>query len=211
VGFAAGGIQQSTFRRNDFGTVSLSPNLRGYWSKVGNTWDGSAEPPPEELPPAPRCDDAAGGSEGGTSRPARRAAPAADRSAAAARVPEGDAGAREAADRGSPPAGGADGASARPPYGSAGDAGFGTAVLEGSAAASDHPGTWGDVNRDGAVSTSDALVVLRHVEGRDPDGQDLSLADVDGDSLVTADDAAVILDYTVGLETGEARVGRPAD
>jgi hypothetical protein len=61
------------------------------------------------------------------------------------------------------------------------------------------------------VSTSDALVVLRHVEGLGPDGRDLSLADVDGDSLVTAGDAAAILNYTVGLETGEARVGRPAD
>ncbi|HEY7529943.1 MAG TPA: right-handed parallel beta-helix repeat-containing protein, partial [Gemmatimonadota bacterium] len=89
VGFGAGSIQQSTFRRNDFRTVALSENLRGYWSRVGNTWDGSAQPPPEELAPVPRCDDAATAGAAARSRARRGPAESAGRVEASGTSREG--------------------------------------------------------------------------------------------------------------------------
>jgi hypothetical protein len=69
---------------------------------------------------------------------------------------------------------------------------------------------WGDVNRDGRVSSPDALVVLSHVTGLPVGGNDLTLADVNADGRVTSTDGLVILYHTVGLDTGGARVGRSA-
>jgi hypothetical protein len=40
-----GAIQKATFTTNAFTNVWISPRLASYWSKVGNTWDGSSTPP----------------------------------------------------------------------------------------------------------------------------------------------------------------------
>ena len=57
----------------------------------------------------------------------------------------------------------------------------------------------GDLNHDGAVSTDDALQVLKHIAGLvslDKDG--MQTADLDGNGKVTADDALLMLKITAG-------------
>lgn len=57
LAMTAGAIAESTFSRNYFKHVNLSPNLRGYWTSAGNTWNGSTAPPPSYpvQPPAGSC------------------------------------------------------------------------------------------------------------------------------------------------------------
>lgn len=45
-----GGVQESAFARNAFQTVRLGPLVSSYWASAGNTWDGSAQPPPPNPP-----------------------------------------------------------------------------------------------------------------------------------------------------------------
>ncbi len=49
-----GAVQSSKFERNAVPLVKLSRNVSGYWSSVGNTWDGNPTPPPS-TPPALDC------------------------------------------------------------------------------------------------------------------------------------------------------------
>jgi hypothetical protein len=49
-----GAVQQGTFKTNAVGDVWVSPRLEEYWKRVGDTWDGSSSPPPEN-PPARFC------------------------------------------------------------------------------------------------------------------------------------------------------------
>ncbi|HEY7529818.1 MAG TPA: dockerin type I domain-containing protein [Gemmatimonadota bacterium] len=72
------------------------------------------------------------------------------------------------------------------------------------------PRIWGDINGDGRIGSSDALIVLNHITGLPVGGNDLTLADVNADGRVTSTDGLVILYHTVGLDTGDARVGEPA-
>jgi hypothetical protein len=59
----------------------------------------------------------------------------------------------------------------------------------------------GDVNMDGAVDSSDALLVLRCSLGlAELDPEALALADVNGDGEVSASDALLILRLALGLE-----------
>ena len=60
----------------------------------------------------------------------------------------------------------------------------------------------GDVDFDGSVTVSDALIVMRHASGLDTlTGDALIAADVDGDGVVTQDDATTIMQYSAGLIT----------
>ena len=62
------------------------------------------------------------------------------------------------------------------------------------------PPTYGDVDKDGKISSSDALMVLQNVVGilDFSDGQ-LTVADVDGDRKISSSDALLILQHTVGI------------
>ncbi len=64
-----GAVQEATFTTNAFPTVDLNPRLESYWAEVGNTWDGSSIPPPEN-PPQRFCSAPAG-----TSSPVSRSSP----------------------------------------------------------------------------------------------------------------------------------------
>jgi hypothetical protein len=44
---------QSTFTDNTFRAISLANNLQSYWSRYGNTWNGSQALPPSRPKPAP--------------------------------------------------------------------------------------------------------------------------------------------------------------
>ena len=59
--------------------------------------------------------------------------------------------------------------------------------------------TYGDVNGDGIINSTDAAIVYRSVNGRYTltDSQKLS-ADVNGDGAVNSTDAALIYRYTNG-------------
>ena len=60
----------------------------------------------------------------------------------------------------------------------------------------------GDVNRDGAVTASDARLALRYALGLDPlntESRTFKLCDIDGDKLITSSDARSILRIAVGL------------
>ena len=59
---------------------------------------------------------------------------------------------------------------------------------------------YGDTDRDGKISSSDALLVLQNVVGlADFDEQTGIIADVDGDGSISSSDALLILQKTVGL------------
>ncbi|HEY7461810.1 MAG TPA: DUF1565 domain-containing protein [Gemmatimonadota bacterium] len=51
---SVGAVQQSSFSNNAFGSVKLDAGVRTYWSRVGNTWDGSSAMPPTN-PPQKTC------------------------------------------------------------------------------------------------------------------------------------------------------------
>ncbi len=48
AGLQIGAIKQSHFSGNSFPKVEISPNLRIYWRREGNTWNGTRNPPPAE-------------------------------------------------------------------------------------------------------------------------------------------------------------------
>ncbi|MFN2431890.1 MAG: DUF6298 domain-containing protein [Gemmatimonadota bacterium] len=66
---------------------------------------------------------------------------------------------------------------------------------------------WGDLDRDGAVTTRDALLVLWIVDGRRRGDPDDSAGDVDGDGRIGLQDARTILGHAVGLEPSASRAG----
>lgn len=58
----------------------------------------------------------------------------------------------------------------------------------------------GDVNDDGAVNSSDALLILRHSVGDDTATLNLKKADINADSVVNSSDALSVLRMSVGLD-----------
>lgn len=58
---------------------------------------------------------------------------------------------------------------------------------------------YGDINCDGKINSSDALMVLMHsTKSRVLTGDSLKAADVSGDGKVNSSDALLILNYSVG-------------
>lgn len=58
----------------------------------------------------------------------------------------------------------------------------------------------GDVNDDGAVNSSDALLILRHSVGDETAALNLKKADVKADNVVNSSDALAVLRMSVGLD-----------
>jgi len=69
-------------------------------------------------------------------------------------------------------------------------------------------GTWGDVNRDGAVNGADALIVLTESVGLDVSQYAIGFGDVDSSGVRNPRDALIILSYAVGIGTAPFRVGQ---
>jgi len=68
----------------------------------------------------------------------------------------------------------------------------------------------GDINLDGLVNSSDALLVLSVDVGLPAAGYcPMNYGDVDGDGLVNSTDALIILSYDAGLPVGTSLVGQP--
>ncbi|NLF11903.1 MAG: hypothetical protein GX597_08945 [Anaerolineaceae bacterium] len=68
----------------------------------------------------------------------------------------------------------------------------------------------GDVNMDGLVNSSDALLVLSVDVGLPAAGYcPMNYGDVDGDGVVNSTDALIILSYDAGLPVGTSLVGQP--
>ena len=68
-------------------------------------------------------------------------------------------------------------------------------------AARHEPARLGDVNRDGKVNSTDALIVLSCVDGIDcQQFCPLNCGDVDGDKQITQADADLILKFDVGVQ-----------
>ena len=62
-------------------------------------------------------------------------------------------------------------------------------------------GTLGDVNRDGSVNSTDALIILSCDAGIDTSGFcPMNCGDVNGDGLVNSTDALIILSFDAGIE-----------
>ena len=58
----------------------------------------------------------------------------------------------------------------------------------------------GDVNRDGSVTVTDAVMVLKNaISLTELDAQQLLLADANGDGTITVTDAVMILKKAIGL------------
>jgi hypothetical protein len=61
----------------------------------------------------------------------------------------------------------------------------------------------GDVNRDGSVTSTDALVVLSCDAGQDTSQYcPINCGDVNGDHLANSTDALIILSHDAGMSTG---------
>jgi hypothetical protein len=69
-------------------------------------------------------------------------------------------------------------------------------------------GTYGDVNRDGAVNGADALIVLTESVGLDVSQYAIGFGDVDGNGVRNPRDALIILSYAVGINTTSFRAGQ---
>ena len=59
--------------------------------------------------------------------------------------------------------------------------------------------TAGDVNSDGKINSSDALLILQHSVGSAPSGFNKNLADMNSDGKINASDALTVLQISVGL------------
>jgi hypothetical protein len=59
-------------------------------------------------------------------------------------------------------------------------------------------GSYGDLDGDGYVTSSDAHLVTLYLLGKELSREQLAVADVDGDGRVTSKDATLILDYATG-------------
>lgn len=68
----------------------------------------------------------------------------------------------------------------------------------------------GDVNNDGNVSASDALMILRYsLDIISLTGEQLAAADCNGDNTVNTSDALVLMRYCVGIPMPEPQVSGP--
>lgn len=63
---------------------------------------------------------------------------------------------------------------------------------------------WGDLDRDGQVSSRDALIALTDAVGLPIPGFDETVADIDGDNVVTSRDALFILSRGIGQDLSRA-------
>lgn len=69
---------------------------------------------------------------------------------------------------------------------------------------------YGDVDGDGSITASDALMILRYSAGMgEPDSDFLLIADVDGDGQLTAGDALAVLRCSAGMEDTTGKIGKP--
>ncbi|MBP3442197.1 MAG: hypothetical protein J6L62_05265 [Clostridia bacterium] len=59
--------------------------------------------------------------------------------------------------------------------------------------------TAGDVNSDGNVNSSDALLILQHAVGANPANFNQNLADMNSDGRINSSDALIVLQIAVGL------------
>ena len=71
-------------------------------------------------------------------------------------------------------------------------------------------GMFGDIDKDGAINSRDALIALSNAVGLDVSAFDISLGDVDASGATNARDALIILSYAVGLPVPGFEVGRLA-
>ncbi len=71
-------------------------------------------------------------------------------------------------------------------------------------------GMYGDIDKDGAINSRDALIALSNAVGIDVSAFDITLGDVDANGATNARDALIILTYSVGLPTTGFRVDRIA-
>jgi len=71
-------------------------------------------------------------------------------------------------------------------------------------------GMFGDIDRDGAINSRDALIALSNAVGLDVSAYDVTLGDVDGSGTTNARDALIILSDAVGLPVTGFQVGRLA-
>ena len=70
-------------------------------------------------------------------------------------------------------------------------------------------GIFGDLDGDGQVTSSDALIVLRMSIGlTSHDSDTLTIADIDGDGYLTSSDALELLRFSIGLSSNE-KIGKP--
>ena len=71
-------------------------------------------------------------------------------------------------------------------------------------------GMFGDIDKDGAINSRDALIALSNAVGLDVSAFDVTLGDVDASGATNARDALIILSSAVGLPVASFRVGRLA-
>ncbi len=71
-------------------------------------------------------------------------------------------------------------------------------------------GMFGDVDKDGAINSRDALIALSNAVGLDVSAFDITLGDVDANGATNARDALIILSSAVGLPVTGFQVGRLA-
>ena len=69
-------------------------------------------------------------------------------------------------------------------------------------------GLWGDLDIDGFIYGSDALVIVTDAVGLPIAPHTTVNGDVDGDGVVNTRDALIVLSYAVGLDVGAFRVGK---
>ena len=68
---------------------------------------------------------------------------------------------------------------------------------------------YGDVDKDGAITANDALMILRQSIGMENfDAELIKLGDTDEDGYITANDALAVLRYSIGMQDG-SNVDKP--